>query len=398
MIVIRLNYRKLWLLAVFFMLFQFATSQQIPLNTWQYIAIDSTRSKEVYYKGQTCPGWVGLDFKDINDDGFKDVVAGRYFYLNPGGDMTGIWQRTDFGFNFDAFMFIDVDDDEYADLIAQHLPYVYWLEADNLLGTSWKAKKIAKLPKTLKTNAHGYQKVQLMPGNKPEILLAAGHGIYCAKVPANPYKSEWPFTRVVNTDSYKGFACADIDGDDLPDIIAGCMNSEDMPTQLNWYPNPGRMYEDWDARRVGVAMHAIDRIAAADFNSDGMMDIAVSESRGESGQPDAFLYWFEQKKLEKDKWKKHVIATGFSLNNLDCADIDKDGDQDMITGEHKGLAHKIMIWLNDGNGNFEQVVVKPGKESYMGTRLVDMDNDDDLDIISNTWDDLKFLHLWRNDN
>jgi hypothetical protein len=70
----------------------------------------------------------------------------------------------------------------------------------------------------------------------------------------------------------------------------------------------------------------------------------------------------------------------------------------MITGEHKGLAHKIMIWLNDGNGNFEQVVVKPGKESYMGTRLVDMDNDDDLDIISNTWDDLKFLHLWRNDN
>src|SRR5690554_3775675 len=66
-------------------------------NNWTYIQIDSTRAK---WGDWNQPEWLryfGLDMKDVTGNGYKDIVAGRYFYRNPGGDMTAVWHRTDLG-------------------------------------------------------------------------------------------------------------------------------------------------------------------------------------------------------------------------------------------------------------------------------------------------------------
>ena len=86
-----------------------------------------------------------------------------------------------------------------------------------------------------------------------------------------------------------------------------------------------------------------------------------------------------------------------SMNSLDAADIDRDGDIDLVTGEHKGPAQKVEIWQNDGKGQFKAHLVDQGKESHLGTRLFDLDNDGDLDIISIAWDEAENVHVWRND-
>ncbi len=115
-------------------------SQSIPANQWSYISIDTTREMIQPADG---PDWLrsfGIDAADINHDGFKDITSGKYFYLNPGGDMSRPWKRTEFRFAFDAYLFVDVDGDQLADIIAEDLPNVLWLEADDLNGTSWSAR------------------------------------------------------------------------------------------------------------------------------------------------------------------------------------------------------------------------------------------------------------------
>ena len=106
-------------------------SQTLPVDRWTYMEIDSTRD---LMKPMDGPDWFrsfGIDAIDINMDGYKDIVAGKYFCLNPGGDMEAPWKRTEFGFAYDGYKFVDVDGDQLADIIAEDLPNVVWLEADD---------------------------------------------------------------------------------------------------------------------------------------------------------------------------------------------------------------------------------------------------------------------------
>ena len=76
------------------------------LDKWTYIGVDSARKK---WGDWNPPNWMrsfGLTVRDITDDGFEDIAAGRYFYRNPGGDMTAKWERIDFGINVDAVLFV----------------------------------------------------------------------------------------------------------------------------------------------------------------------------------------------------------------------------------------------------------------------------------------------------
>ena len=57
----------------------------------------------------------------------------------------------------------------------------------------------------------------------------------------------------------------------------------------------------------------------------------------------------------------------------------------------------MIVYENDGAGNFTAHTIDQGIESHLGTQLADMDNDGDLDIVSIAWREPQYLHLWRND-
>ena len=364
-------------------------TKKIPLDKWTYIQVDSTRNNRYF----------GLSAFDVNKDGFPDIISGRYFYRNPGGDMTGNWERIDLGLNADAMLFIDVDGDKFADCIAEAFPDVYWLEAEDTEGKSWNAHKIASLPATQHGNGQGFKVAQIIPGGRAEIVLSTGKGIYYLEIPDHPSDGNWPAIQIAPEATEQGLAVGDIDGDGLCDITAS-YGPEVESKMIAWWKNSGDKTGKWKLNHVGqTENYGADRLALADVNGDGRADIVVSEESWQTQDTVAQLFIFRQEgKGTTPLWKRESILTSGSLNSLDVADMNHDGDLDIVTGEHKGKEKRVFVLENVGKGDFlTHVIDHNNKESHLGTLLFDMDRDGDLDILSIAWDEYRYLHLWRND-
>lgn len=374
------------------------SDNKLSLDEWTYIQLDNKRDRVGDEGIEKLLRYFGLDAADITGDGYKDIIAGRYFYRNPAGNMACKWPRVDIGRKIDGMFFVDVDGDEFGDVIGTFLPDVYWLEPTGRQATSWNVTRIGTLKKTGHINGQGYRAAQIVPGGREEVMLTSGDGVYYFEVPDKPEAGNWSKTRIAADVSDEGIGLGDVDGDGLIDIVVGRdMGGE--PRKLMFFRNPGDGSGDWVGTHLGTTEHAADRIEVADVSGDDRADIIVTEERP-GRQPDASLYWFEQPgdKLT-GKWTRHLVITEWSLNNLDVGDIDRDGDVDIVTCEHHGRkgTQKLQIFENDGKGNFSEHLIDKGKESHLGARLVDLDNDGDLDIISSTWNYYQFFHLWRND-
>lgn len=148
--------------------------------------------------------------------------------------------------------------------------------------------------------------------------------------------------------------------------------------------------------KIGSVEFVADHFAGADFNQDGHCEILVTESRAPQNYPAGiYLFIAPNGNVKASGWEKKQLAVQYSTNSLDIADLDRDGDIDFVTGEHKGSC-KLQIWENDGLANFRLHNIDSLKESHNGTRLFDIDGDGDLDIVTAGWYNYKDVHLWIN--
>ncbi len=102
--------------------------------------------------------------------------------------------------------------------------------------------------------------------------------------------------------------------------------------------------------------------------------------------------WFEAPADPTQRWARHVIGRlagqGFSM---DTADFDKDGDSDVVVGEHRGeQENRVVIFENVNKAaSWTMHMIDSGPKNEIdhhdGTQAVDLDGDGDLDIISIGW-------------
>jgi hypothetical protein len=363
------------------------------LDSWSYYEVSAAHVRTF-----------GLCFPDVDVDGDLDIASGPFVYLNGGSARGNRWVQLALPDGIHAFATLDVDGDNLADLIAQRdnpgdkRIDLFWVEAANPHGTSWTSPlRFGNVPRSDHTEGfQGYRVAQIVTGERPEIVVSTLQGIYYFAVPvADPAGRGWPRTFVATNDSDEGLGIADIDSDGLLDIAF----TSGKAKEVKWAQNPGDGRSNWNVYTVGSFTEADwpDRCEAADLNGDGRIDIiATEENIGRAA--DALACWWEHPATEatRSDWPRHTIATQFTMNNLDVADMDRDGDADVILAEHRG-AKRIAVWQNNGHGSFSEHRVSEGRESHLGGRAADLDGDGDLDLVSIAYDDFKRLHLWRND-
>jgi hypothetical protein len=373
----------------------------LAYDDWTYIELDSSRARWGDWDTPSWASYLGLAFGDLTGDGLVDMVSGRYFYRNPGGDMAGPWPRVDLGLNCDANLVVDVDGDRLGDVMASAGDTVYWLEAVDREGSAWNAVAVdTAFPRPGHGNPQGYGLAQLHGAGRPELLLHE-LDVYAYSIPPDPEAGNWPRTLVVNNSNGEGIGVGDIDRDGDFDIAVAHHPpdwTEGDPRHIKWCPNPGDGSGNWPEVLIGsIDGNWADRLAVADLNGDGRDDIIVTEEE-QPVTPDWKTYWFQAPAdPTTPDWTRHVLVTQYTTNSLEVADMDRDGDLDIVLGEHRGT-RKLAIWDNDGVGNFTERVVDTGKESHLGARVADLNGDGAPEIASICWDDYPYLHLWRNDN
>lgn len=327
---------------------------------------------------------------DIDSDGFKDIVTGGWWFKNP-GSMKGVWTRNTVGAPMNnMFLVHDLDKDGDLDLLGTNGAY---------LGTqlAW-ARNDGQGNFTIHTNIP--QSAGFPPGsannntflagaavgnfnNVPNIQIAlVWNGSESTKapvkmltVPANPVTTTWVVADIAPNAVGETITAIDIDKDgDL-----------DLSQAKNWLRNNGGT---WTAFNTGITMPTYyEHHIISDFDRNGTLD-GVFTQIGENQD----VIWVQVAANPTALWSKSVLGSDVDSGlSLDHADLDFDGDLDVIVAEWKS-EKRLLAFENDlcNSGNWIKTVLHPGgatgPDHHNSAQTADLDNDGDLDIISVGWD------------
>ena len=159
---------------------------------------------------------------------------------------------------------------------------------------------------------------------------------------------------------------ADINGDARPDVVVGGRGGP-----LVWYAWP-----DWTERIITKGGYKTVDGEAGDMDGDGDLDIVMGG-----------LIWYENPRPKADTpeglWPVHRVAD-HPTHDIELADLDRDGDLDIVTRDQSEFGHnagdKIYVWRQEKDNAWSHAVIEcPHGE---GLCLADLDRDGDADIVT----------------
>jgi hypothetical protein len=225
------------------------------------------------------------------------------------------------------------------------------------------------------TDANGPQDVMtcdLDGDNDQDIVFAASNG-RIAWFENTDGAGSFSSVNVINSNApgAKALFCADIDNDGDMDILS----ASTYYGKIAWYENIDGNGNFSDEYIISESAAGAFGVYAADFDGDGDQDVISASS------PDDFIVaWYENTDGNGNFSSEKIVAAYpdnfFSIN---AADIDSDGDQDIITG----LLSTIYWYENtDGNATFSSGhIIESNAYNVSSIETIDMDGDADTDII-----------------
>ncbi len=122
-------------------------------------------------------------------------------------------------------------------------------------------------------------------------------------------------------------------------------------------------------------------LEAADLDGDGDLDLIGVEHPGEwtDADAEAILYWYEQR--GKDWVVHHVGSIPSALKDIALADLNQDQDLEIVTVTYN--AHTLSVFKKSGQYDFEKAWDLPIHNLHEGLDIGDIDGDGLLDIATN---------------
>ena len=180
-------------------------------------------------------------------------------------------------------------------------------------------------------------------------------------------------------DDVASIACGDMDNDGYVDLI---LASQESGTIIQLYLNDGKgnFTKTKDTFPVTDDSNPLWNfgIVLRDFNRDAQLDIATADAwRGVN-------IYLKNTKNGSFEWAQAILVPEVNeVKGIDAADVDNDGDDDIVFGGHNGIPDRgDRVYLNDGLGYFVDSGQQIGSDVTWDTIFGDIDNDGDFDYIS----------------
>lgn len=200
-------------------------------------------------------------------------------------------------------------------------------------------------------------------------------------------KGKWPAVTVGLAESVEDAVFIDVDGDGALDVVSSCEGKREAML-VHWAPMDPKDYLNPDKWKTEEVPGATDKFrwmfaTPMDVNGDGRTDL-LAGGKGTGSQ----LGWWEIPKKNPRKlkaWKWHNLRVMGWLMSLETADMDSDGDLDIVFTDRKGLVSGA-YWLENRQSESsdrdwkEHLIGVAGKEA-MFLHRADLDQDGLEDVI-----------------
>jgi hypothetical protein len=191
---------------------------------------------------------------------------------------------------------------------------------------------------------------------------------------------------------------ADINGDGWIDVVGGKRGTG--TNAVRWWKNPGTGGTGWIENPItGSAVSGVRSVAAGDMDNDGDIDLV---SASFSTTTEGFVTIFENTNGAGTEWTEYQVDfDAWGAHTIKLGDINGDGRLDIVVA----VFHQDLVgwYLNAGLAGTPWVpwtfrLVFGPVNGAIGLDLADMDNDGDLDIVAGSFTDgeVMWLQNWEN--
>ena len=197
--------------------------------------------------------------------------------------------------------------------------------------------------------------------------------------------------QVITTENWWSGYAADLDGDgDLDVLSTGYPEGEGG--DLAWYENIDGAANFGPRQIIDTAVNGVFwSVYAADLDDDGDLDIICSSNRG--GAAENVVSWYENTDGQGHFVLYQEIAWDEHAHSLDAADLDGDGDLDLLAGLLGDIETVAWFENTDGSGYFGRRHVITTEVDFattgMSVHAADLDGDGDVDVLSASYFDRK---------
>lgn len=222
-----------------------------------------------------------------------------------------------------------------------------------------------------------------------DVLSASRRGAKIAWYENSNGSGSFSSQRVITTsaDGVSSIVLGDLDGDGDLDVIAASGFVQDG--QVAWYENTDGNGTYSEASVIAAGMTFFDfwsqGLATDDLDGDGDLDVVLAESGSNR------VVWFENIDEAGGFSPSRTVANDVTeVVAIKLADLDGDGDRDILTGSYgDGIRGKLSWYENtNGDGSFglSRVIATPGRR-VESVFVADVDQDGDEDVVYATWPD-----------